>query len=282
MRLSEEQLKDYRRDGFLVVENFVGAEACDHLRQRAAELVAGFTLEGPASIFSTREQARTSDDYFLTSGDKIRFFFEADAFDEEGNLRQALELSLNKIGHALHDLDPAFARFSRSPDVLRLIASLGYREPRLVQSMYIFKPPGIGGEVTCHQDATFLYTEPMSVTGLWLALEDATRENGCLWAIRGGHKLGLKKRFVRLPAGGTTFVTIDETPFPQEDLVCLEARKGTLILLDGLLPHRSEANRSARSRHAYTLHVIDGASHYPAENWLQQSSESGESGESTL
>ena len=54
--------------------------------------------------------------------------------------------------------------------------------------MYIFKQPNIGGEVTCHQDSTFLYTEPIDIVGLWFALEDATIENGCLWAIPGGHR----------------------------------------------------------------------------------------------
>ena len=50
----------------------------------------------------------------------------------------------------------------------------------------------------------------------------------------------------------------------------LEARQGDLILLDGLVPHLSYTNRSSRSRHAYTLHVISGAAAYPASNWLQR------------
>src|SRR5688572_20189198 len=252
MKLTAQQLKDYGCDGFLVLENFVSAAACDELRNRAAQLVAGFELQGQASIFSTHEQTRTSDDYFLESGDKIRFFFEAGAFDEAGNLRQSMERSLNKIGHALHDLDPMFDSFSRTPALQELVASLGYTKPLLLQSMYIFKQPNIGGEVTCHQDATFLFTEPMSVVGLWFALEDATTENGCLYALAGGHKAGLKARFVRAEEGGARFEKLDENAWATDTLTCLEVKQGTLILLNGLLPHLSYANTSLKSRHAYT------------------------------
>lgn len=271
--LNSEQLARYERDGFLVLEKFVSDEACERLRARAAELVRDFDPEGLISIFSTHEQTRTSDDYFLESGDKIRFFFEENAFLPDGTLRQSKERSINKIGHALHDLDPVFDSFSRTIDIKQLVSDLGIVAPLLLQSMYIFKQPHIGGEVTCHQDATFLFTEPLRMVGLWFALEDATVENGCLWAVPGGHELGLKSRFLRAEGGGTRFEVIDDVSWPEENLRPLEVKKGTLIVLHGLLPHLSRENRSSRSRHAYTLHVIDASADYPESNWLQRRAE---------
>jgi phytanoyl-CoA hydroxylase len=140
--------------------------------------------------------------------------------------------------------------------------------------MYIFKQPNIGGEVGCHQDSTFLYTEPNDIVGLWFALEDATLENGCLWVLPGGQKRGLKSRWVRNGTGGMEFRTFDTEPWPEEELVPLEVKKGSLILLHGLLPHRSLENKSAKSRQAYTLHLIGGNTHYPIDNWLQRSDSS--------
>jgi phytanoyl-CoA hydroxylase len=273
MILSPDQLARYDRDGFLVLENFVDAEACNRLSTRAAQLVQEFDPGGLVSIFSTHEQTRTSDDYFLESGDKIRFFFEENAFLPDGTLRQSKEQSINKIGHALHDLDPVFDNFSRTAEIEQLVSDLGIANPLLLQSMYIFKQPRIGGEVTCHNDATFLYTEPLRLAGLWFALEDATIDNGCLWAIPGGHKLGLKSRFMRAEGGGTRVEVIDNTPWPEDLVQPLEVTQGTVIVLDGLLPHLSRENRSAKSRHAYTLHVIDAAAHYPENNWLRRSAE---------
>ena len=273
MRIDADQLAAYQRDGFLVLENFVAGEACDLLRARAEELVRDFDLRGVVSVFSTQEQTRTSDDYFLESGDKIRFFFEENAFLTDGSLRQSKERSINKIGHALHDLDLVFDSFSRTPEIKRLVSDLGIADPLLLQSMYIFKQPHIGGEVTCHQDATFLFTEPLRTVGLWFALENASVENGCLWVIPGGHKLGLKSRFVRAENDGTRFEIFDDSPWPEEKLQPLEVETGTLIVLHGLLPHLSRENRSAKSRHAYTLHVIEASALYPASNWLQRSAE---------
>lgn len=262
----------YRSDGLVVIKDFLTSDECDVLMRRAEMLVTEFD-PAQISVFSTREQNRTTDDYFLASADKIHFFFEEHAFNSDGTLKQSKQQSINKIGHALHDLDPIFDRFSRSTKIAELVSDLGVEDPLLLQSMYIFKQPNIGGEVTCHQDSTFLYTEPPKIIGLWFALEDANIDNGCLWAIPGGHRDGLKSRWLRSDDGEMQFEIYDNTPWPEQRLVPLEVSKGTLIVLDGLLPHRSLENRSAQSRHAYTLHVISGKSEYARENWLQRTSE---------
>ena len=270
--LSTKQLEQYDDHGFLVLERFAEEDECDRLRARAAELVEAFDPAEVVSIFSTHEQNRLTDEYFLTSGDKIRFFFEENAFHPDGTLKYEKEKSINKIGHALHDLDPVFDRFSRSPKLKALAAAIGHEHSYLLQSMYIFKQPNIGGEVTCHQDSTFLYNQPIDIAGLWFALEDATIENGCLWALPGGHRQGLKSRW-RRSQNKMEFEVFDATPWPSEGLVPLEVPKGSLILLHGLLPHFSLENRSARSRHAYTFHLIGAQANYPADNWLQRSKE---------
>lgn len=271
--LSTEQIAQYSDDGFLVISDFVDSASCDRLRARAEELVHEFDPGGVISIFSTHEQNCLTDQSFLESGGDIRFFFEEDAFLPDGTLKQSKDRSINKIGHALHDLDPVFSEFSRKPAIRELVSALGIDHPLLLQSMYIFKQPTIGGEVICHQDSTFLYTEPQDIAGFWFALEDATLENGCLWAIPGGHKSGLKSRWIREVTGAMKFDVFDSTPWPEDKLVPLEVKKGTLIVLNGLLPHKSLANRSTKSRHAYTLHVISSDWSYPEDNWLQRPSE---------
>ena len=256
-------LAAYDRDGFLVLRDFLSGADCDALQARAAGLVAAFD-PGPArTVFSARDQGHARDRYFQESGAAIRFFFEEEATD------QPVPLALNKIGHALHDLDPVFDRISRRPRLAGLARALGLRQPLLLQSMYLFKQPHIGGEVGWHQDATYLHTRPSTVTGFWIALDDADRDNGCLMALPGGHRGPLRPRF-RPPGHAMVTDTLDPRPWPDTPPVALEAPRGTLVVLHGLLPHASAPNRSDRSRHAYALHLIDGCAEYASDNWLQR------------
>ena len=269
-RLGDAMLEAFRDVGVIVLRDFVSQEACDALRRRALELVEAFDPATVRSVFTTTDEPQLDDDYFIESGDKIRFFLEDNAFDEHGELREAKEHSLNKMGHAMHDLDPVFDAFSRTPELAEVARRIGFADPVILQSMYIFKPPGIGGEVVCHQDSTYLYTEPESCVGFWCALEDASLENGCMQFIPGAHRLPLKKRNYRRADGKLVTATLDDSPWAEEHKVAAEAATGTLVVFDGRAPHLSAANRSARSRHAYTLHVIDRTCHYPDENWLQR------------
>lgn len=265
-----DRIERFKRDGFLVIEDFNTDAECDSLMDRAEILVSNFHLEGEATIFQTSEQERTSDDYFLDSGGNISFFFEKDAFDEHGALKRDLFHSLNKIGHAMHDLDPVYRTFSRSPQMRELASDLLLFDHVLIQSMHIFKHAEIGGVVDVHQDSTFLFTDPLSCIGFWFALEDATRDNGCLWAEPGGHKTILRKRFKRSKSGGTEFEIFDETPYSTDEMIPLEVKKGTCIVLDGLLPHMSLPNTSAKSRQAFTLHSVSSSANYSNDNWLQR------------
>ena len=125
--IGKSDLDVYDGNGFLVLEDFVDVDDCDDLRNRAEELVQEFEPAGSVSLFSTHEQSRVVDDYFLTSGDKIRFFFEENAFNSDGTLKQAKARSINKIGHALHDLDPVFDKFSRSDKIKQLAEDLRHQ-----------------------------------------------------------------------------------------------------------------------------------------------------------
>jgi phytanoyl-CoA hydroxylase len=268
--LTAEQRAQYARDGFLVLPNFKDAAQIAALRARADAIVDAFDPAESRAIFTTRDQERASDAWFLGSDNTVRCFFEEEAFGPDGQLRQPKALSINKIGHAMHDLDPVFDAFTRDPKLAGVARDLGLEQPQVFQSMYIFKQPGIGGEVRWHQDATFFDTDPISVTTFWFALEDATVDNGCLWAEPGGHRGPLRERFLR-EGDAITMEKLDATPWPDDSVaVPLEAQAGTLICFHGLLPHYSAPNRSPVSRHAFTLHATDARSVYSARNWIQR------------
>ncbi|HAT31083.1 MAG TPA: phytanoyl-CoA dioxygenase [Janthinobacterium sp.] len=268
--LTPAQQEQYQRDGYLVVPDFKSGAEIAALRLRAEEIVREFDAGANRAIFTTREQEKNSNDYFLASDNTIRCFFEEEAFGADGQLKQDKSLSINKIGHAMHDLDPVFRAFSSDPKLAAVARDLGLLDARVWQSMYIFKQPGIGGEVRWHQDATYFETTPISVTTFWFALEDATRDNGCLWAEPGGHRGPLRERFVRT-GDQVRIDKLDATPWPDDArAVALEVKAGSLVCFHGLLPHYSAPNRSPVSRHAYTLHATDAATAYSPHNWIQR------------
>jgi phytanoyl-CoA hydroxylase len=260
----------FAETGVVILKGFATPAECATLKRRAFELIDNFDIDAHRTVFSTTSQAHAEDDYFLNSGGAISFFLEEEAYGGDGRLKRAKRESINKIGHALHDLDPVFSAFSHSKRMQAAARTVGLEDPLLLQSMAIMKPPGIGGEVTCHQDSTFLYTEPESCIGFWLAIDEATLENGCMEFIPGEHEGPLRRLFRRKEGGGTEMVELSEDPYPEERRVAAPAAVGDLVIFSGRAPHMSRANRSMKSRMAYTLHMIEKSAHYPSWNWLQR------------
>lgn len=261
--LSSDQVHFFRENGFLVLEKLISETVCEGLKLRAGQILRDQKDEFDQAIFTTHDQEKTANAWFLGSGDKVRLFMEEEDDGGPGH-------RVNKIGHALHDLDPEFNAFSRQAPLGAIAHDIGFLNPLLVQSMYIFKQARIGGEVKVHQDSTFLYTEPQTCIGFWFAIQDANLENGCLWALPGGHKEALREKFHRKVDGACAFETLDSAPLPKTGYLPLEVPQGTLVLLHGNLPHYSEANRSDKPREAYAVHLIEQNANYPIDNWLQR------------
>eukprot|EP01036_Dinobryon_divergens_P024687 gene24687-33159_t len=276
--LQATDIESFHRDGYLVIPDFWDASTISALRTRAIEIVNANDLREVQSVFSTREQTRKSDDYFLTSGREIRFFWEEKA---DSSLKQSAPAeAINKIGHGLHDLDAVFHNVSYDGRIGSICRELGLERPLAVQSMYIFKQAKIGGYVCPHQDGTFLYTEPQSCIGFWWPLDDCSEENGCLYAVPGSHVLGVQRRFRRRDPpdnDSTEFVPVELPNWTEQlkDAVPLLISRGSLVILHSAVIHYSNENHSEYPRHAYSIHVVDGKEgvHYPKDNWLQRPEE---------
>ena len=262
----------YREQGYAIIEGAVPLAALNSIRSAAEQIVDDFDIDRHRTVFSTKDQDHGRDRYFMESARAVHCFLEEDALDEQGILLHPRDTAINKIGHAMHDKVPAFTDFCRQAVFAETLRAIGYQAPLLWQTMYIFKQARIGGEVRWHQDASYLVTEPPSVVGFWIALEDAHRDNGCLWVQPGGHRSPLRERYeVDHQSGTGVLRCLDDTPWPSSDeAVAVEVPAGSLVIFNDHMPHYSSQNRSKHSRHAFTMHFAEAGAAWSKINWLQR------------
>jgi len=270
--LSTSQIQQYHDDGYLVLNDVIVGSEIEKLKTAALKIVDDFDIDRHRAVFTTSDQDRGRDDYFSDSAESVHCFLEEHALDQDGGLLKPARLAINKIGHAMHDLNPAFRAFCRQPLFGMALRDIGYKTPLLWQTMYIFKQPHIGGEVRWHQDGSYLISEPSPVTGIWVAIEDANRDNGCLWVQPGGHMSPLRETYeVDWKTRKGKLTTLDKTPWPTAgEALAVEVEAGSVVIFHDHMPHYSSQNRSDRSRHAFTLHVAEQSANWSRRNWLQR------------
>ena len=263
----------YEADGFLVIPGFKSGEEIAALRARAAAIVDAFDPRVASGMFTTRATRRRGPTTISSS--------PANACAASSKRKRSMRtarcaypkaLSINKIGHAMHDLDPVFERFSHGAALDALVRGARHRRAaRLSVDVHLQAAAHRRRSALASGRDVLLRPSRQSVITLWFALERADRNNGCLWVQRGGHRTPLRERFVVEDGVGQRGRELDATPWPSRaEAEPLEVEPGTLVVFHGRLPHYSAPNRSDVSRHAYTLHVVDGGRATARRNWLQR------------
>ncbi|KAK0180577.1 hypothetical protein PV327_002944 [Microctonus hyperodae] len=135
------------QEGYAVLEDFLRPEEVDELKASGEEFTNNLPPESQRKIFNTVELQQNKDIYFLDSAHKINYFFEAEALEDNGQLKVHPRVSLNKVGHALHWIHPTFKRITFDERIKEIAFQLNFQEPAVCQSMYIYKNPGLGSEV---------------------------------------------------------------------------------------------------------------------------------------
>jgi hypothetical protein len=171
--------------------------------------------------------------------------------------------------HQAHFVSPVMLKYVKHPGICAVLsritaAHLAHWDGRVkcMQSMLFVKPPGFQGQAW-HQDEVYIPTRDRSLIGAWIAIDDATIPNGCLWVVPGSHRTGYL--FPQKAHDNP-----DEFDFSQESYgfdekaeVPVEVKAGTVVFFNGYLLHRSRKNRSQIYRRVLVNHYMNAWSLLP-------------------
>jgi phytanoyl-CoA hydroxylase len=220
-KLTAEQLKQYHEDGFVILEGFFSPEEMDALRGRI------------------------------------------DVLDEENNRHLTAQgagfaQQPNQIvfTNGINFIDPDIQAFTAQQKFVDLTTQLLGPNVRLYWDQSVYKRPEAKRDFPWHQDNGYVPIEPMHYTTCWIALEDATIANGCVWVMPRTHKQGVVEHR-RTDIGWQCYIGPDPgTP--------VELRKGGMVVFQSTLMHRSGPNTSTGMRKAYIVQYSPEGAYNPA------------------
>jgi ectoine hydroxylase-related dioxygenase (phytanoyl-CoA dioxygenase family) len=229
------QQRAYQRDGYLICPNLVDAATVAALQAEAVAIACG--LRGAIAGVVQRDQL------------------------DEKALQDVLAI------HFPHKISPLMRQMLFHPGIVDMLAAVVGPDVKCMQSMLFVKNAGKPGQAW-HQDETFIPTRDRSLIGVWIALDDATIDNGCLWIQPGSHARGHlwpSKVIADARFDGAPEATGWETEFgPREGGVAAEVSAGSVVFFNGFTLHRSLNNaRTTGYRRALVNHYMSAQSELP-------------------
>lgn len=224
MRLTASQLDDFARDGFVLSDGFLSDTEIEHISKCYMETIDRLANEGAL------ENVQSGEDQ-----------------DEDFQVFQI------RTAHLQH---PVFRMLINDSRLLDIVEDLIGPDIRLIHYQGLYKPPGSGGEVGWHQDNHYFDVEDNKTVSVWMALDDATVENGCMWYLPGQQSkpLAHQKLWDTSEKKGFYFAIRD---LCEDGAVPAVVKRGGLAIHHCLMPHRSLKNETAHPRRGIAMHFMD-------------------------
>ena len=166
--------------------------------------------------------------------------------------------------HFPHKISDVMLKYLATPSMIDVLTEIIGPDVKCMQSMLFIKSTGKPGQAW-HQDEDFIPTRDRSLAGGWIAMDDATIENGCLWVIPGSHKPGLL--WPLEVQEDARFDCTDEAagfPYTDDDAIPVEVKAGSIVFFNGYLLHRSFPNRAQSGyRRVLVNHYMSASSLLP-------------------
>ena len=236
--VSDEEVRFFVREGYLIVPDLLTEEEIEELRRDTVHIArGGYPCESLKPLPKTMS-------------------------DEEA-LQNILCI------HQPHYISPIILKYVRHPKIAGVLSQVTAAHlpdwdgsVKCMQSMLFVKPPGFQGQAW-HQDEIYIPTRDRSLIGAWIALDDATVENGCLWVLPGSHRNGYL--YPQRPHDNPDEFDFAEESygFDDSDEIPVEVTTGTVVFFNGYLLHRSRKNRSSIYRRALVNHYCNAWSLLP-------------------
>jgi phytanoyl-CoA hydroxylase len=233
--LPDEAAEFYRENGFLVVEDCVPAEGIAELREETTQV-----CRGNRGAYGGITEARPGE-----TDDEV--------------LRRYLCI------HFPHKVSETMKSYVAHPSYVDVLTRIIGPNVKCMQSMLFIKASGKPGQAW-HQDEVYIPTRDRSLTGGWLAMDDATVENGCLWVLPGSHRRGVM--YPQRPTDGDKRFDCagvsHQFPHRYEDSVPVEVKAGSIVFFNGYLLHRSLPNHATSGyRRVLVNHYMSAESLLP-------------------